>query len=159
MANPTSDLEALYRRRHAVFVRTLAGVLGDIEAAADAVQEGFARALTRIDQFRGEGSLEGWVWQICLNQARKAKRVTSTLALEQADAVVIPPLEFDPDLHDAVRMLPPKRRLVVFLRYFADLSYDEIAYVTGMRLGTVSATLNKAHEELATQLTLQEFHS
>jgi RNA polymerase sigma factor (sigma-70 family) len=47
-----------------------------------------------------------------------------------------------------VRALPPRRRLVVFLRYFADLSYAEIAVIAGVSEGTVAATLAQAHGEL-----------
>ena len=53
----------------------------------------------------------------------------------------------DPDLEHALLALPPRRRLMVFLRYFADLSYADIAAVTGTSEGTVAATLNQAHQQ------------
>ena len=52
----------------------------------------------------------------------------------------------------AVLALPPRRRLVIFLRYFADRSYREIAEIVGVSEGTVAATLSQAHRELATRL-------
>jgi RNA polymerase sigma factor (sigma-70 family) len=57
--------------------------------------------------------------------------------------------ERDPVLAAAVGRLPPRRRLMVFLRYYADLSYADIAELCGVSEGTVGATLAAAHEELA----------
>jgi RNA polymerase sigma factor (sigma-70 family) len=48
--------------------------------------------------------------------------------------------------------LPERQRLVVFLRYFADLGYAEIAQLLGIEVGTVSATLHAAHAALRSQL-------
>jgi RNA polymerase sigma factor (sigma-70 family) len=53
-----------------------------------------------------------------------------------------------PDLVDAIRSLPPRRRLVVFLRYFGDLSYEEISEACGISEGTVAATLAQARADL-----------
>jgi RNA polymerase sigma-70 factor (ECF subfamily) len=63
--------------------------------------------------------------------------------------------ERDPELAAAVRSLPPRRRLAVFLRYFADLSYGEIAEVLEVAEGTVAATLSQAHAELRVHLELE----
>jgi RNA polymerase sigma-70 factor, ECF subfamily len=60
----------------------------------------------------------------------------------------LPQPDADPELAAAVRQLPPRRRLVVFLRYFGDLSYPQIAEVCGISEGTVAATLAQAREEL-----------
>ena len=58
----------------------------------------------------------------------------------------------DPVLDEALRALPPKRRLIVFLRYFADLSYAQIAEVCGVSEGTVGATLAQARSALEEEL-------
>lgn len=147
-----AELEALYRQRHTAFCRTLAAILGDGESAADAVQEGFARALIRADQFRGEGSLDGWVWAICLNAGRNGRRGPVELPLTAAHGAPAAPLASDPELAAAMRALPQRRRLVAFLYYYADLSYDEIAQATGMRPGTVAAHLSQARESLSHHL-------
>ncbi len=60
--------------------------------------------------------------------------------------------ERDPALARAIRALPPRRRLIVFLRYFADLDYTEIAQATGVSTGTVAATLAQANACLAREL-------
>ena len=55
-------------------------------------------------------------------------------------------------LHEALRALPPRRRLVFFLRYFADLSYEEIAAACGISEGTVAAALAQARAAVAEAL-------
>jgi RNA polymerase sigma factor (sigma-70 family) len=62
----------------------------------------------------------------------------------------------DPALAAAVRSLPPQRRLVLFLRYYADFSYGEIAEAVGIAEGTVAATLSQAHAALLDQLMNKE---
>jgi RNA polymerase sigma factor (sigma-70 family) len=56
--------------------------------------------------------------------------------------------ERDPALAAAIRSLSPRRRVVVFLRYFADFSYAEIAEALEISEGTVAATLAQAHAAL-----------
>ena len=145
------ELELLYRNSYAKFEMVLTTVCRDREAARDAVQEAFAVALTKHRQYRGEGSLEAWVWKIALRLAAKQRpRISKPLA-DRLDPKVPEP-ESDPELAEAIRMLSPRRRLVVFLRYFADLSYEEIAVACGVSRGTVAATLAHAHEELGLTL-------
>lgn len=146
MDQRTKALEDVYRRRYVGFRNALATVTGSYDTARDAVQEGFARALKARNSFRG-GSLEAWVWKIALRAALEGHR--SSVPIDQ-----LPPADFveperDPELTAAIRSLPPRRRLIVFLRYFADLSYDEIAAACGVSVGTVAATLAQAHEALA----------
>ncbi len=64
--------------------------------------------------------------------------------------------ERDPELAAAIRALAPRRRLIVFLRYFADLSYEQIAEACGVSEGTVAATLAQAHEALAERIGRRE---
>ncbi len=62
----------------------------------------------------------------------------------------------DPTLAAAVRELPPQRRMAIFLRYFADLSYAEIGETLGIAEGTVAATLSQAHRQLGAALSIDE---
>jgi RNA polymerase sigma factor (sigma-70 family) len=64
--------------------------------------------------------------------------------------------ERDPALAAAVRSLTPRRRLVVFLRYFAEFSYSEIAEALEISEGTVAATLAQAHAALQRELSPRE---
>jgi RNA polymerase sigma factor (sigma-70 family) len=148
----THAIERVYRERYVGFRNALATVTGSHESARDAVQEGFARALRERASFRGEGRLEAWIFRIALRTALETRRNGRELALEDvADPALTEP-EHDPALAAALRALPPRRRLVVFLRYFADLSYSEIAYVCGISEGTVAAALNQARAGLLMEL-------
>ena len=155
MGGLDADLEDLYRRRHGAFQVMLASVTGSVESARDVVQEAFARALQYQHGYSGSGSLEGWVWRIAFRVAIDS-RGSQELAIDE-----VPELEFvdesrDPTLAAAVRELPPQRRMAIFLRYFADLSYAEIGEVLGIAEGTVSPTLSKAHRQLSDVLTSNE---
>jgi RNA polymerase sigma-70 factor (ECF subfamily) len=145
----TSELEDIYRRRYSGFRRAVAALTGDDQLGHDAVQEGFALALRKRRQFRG-GSAESWIWRIVVNKASdlRRRRGQGTVAFGPVGDEYIRS-ERDPVLAAAIGRLPPRRRLMVFFRYYADLSYADIAELCGVSEGTVGATLAAAHEELA----------
>ena len=122
---------------------------GSYEAAHDVVQEAFARALAERRRFRGDGPLGAWVWRIALRVALDERHRTVWLPLgETIEPGLVEPAR-DPELAEALRALPPRRRLIFFLRYFADLSYQEIADVCGISEGTVAASLAQARSAVA----------
>jgi RNA polymerase sigma-70 factor, ECF subfamily len=133
----------------------LASVTGSVESARDVVQEAFAQALRDQKGFRGTGSLEGWVWRIAFRIAIGSKG-SRELSVDEIPEVAFVDESTDPTLAAAVRELPRQRRLAIFLRYFADLSYAQIGEVLGVAEGTVAATLSQAHEQLAVELTTNE---
>jgi RNA polymerase sigma factor, sigma-70 family len=154
------SLEQLYRDRYRNFRDIMAGVVGSHDLAREVVQEAFARALRQQRKFRGDGSLEAWVWKIALNVALKTRHeLAREWSLDdEYESVALEALP-DGDVRAAMRALPPRRRLLVFLRYFADLSYAEIAAIAGISEGTVAATLAQAHEELLGLLDGEEVQS
>ncbi|HEY3551481.1 MAG TPA: RNA polymerase sigma factor [Gaiellaceae bacterium] len=154
MDDQAAEIERLYRDAFVGFRNAVATVTGDYDSARDAVQEGFARALRSRDQFRGEGSLEGWVWRIVLRTALEQRGREKTPSLGEVEADLVEP-ERDPALAEALRELPPRRRLMVFLRYFADLDYATIAEACEVKEGTVAATLAQARKSLAAILDEQ----
>jgi RNA polymerase sigma factor (sigma-70 family) len=146
-------LERIYRDRYLGFRNALATITGDYESARDVVQEAFARALKSRKSFRGEGSLEAWVWRIAIRTALEQRGEHPTARLNGAvDPALVEP-DRDPELAAALRELPPRRRLIVFLRYFADLSYEQVAVVCGITEGAVAASLAQAREQLGRRLT------
>ncbi len=142
------DLAGVYRRRYANFRRGAAAILGDHDLAHDIVQDAFAHALTQRRRFRG-GTPEAWLWRSIERRALdKRRELARTTELGEDVDEGFMDSERDPELARAVAALPPRRRLVVFLRYFAGLSYAEIARIARIKEGTVAATLAQAHDEL-----------
>jgi RNA polymerase sigma-70 factor (ECF subfamily) len=144
-------IERLYRERYTAFRNALATVTGSYDTARDAVQEAFARALKQRAALRDEESLEAWVWRIAIRTALE-QRGAAHAKLNGSVDPALPEPERDPELARALRSLPARRRLVVFLRYFADLSYADIAAVCEISEGTVAATLAQAQRALREML-------
>ena len=139
-------LEQLYRDLYIGFRNALAPIAGRREAARDAVQEAFAVALREQRGLRRRESLAPWVWQIAYRLALRERARVSHAELPDDVSILDP--ERDPALAAAIRSLPPQRRVVVFLRYFADFSYAEIAEALEVSEGTVAATLAQARAAL-----------
>ena len=147
-----AELEALYRERFRVFLRVATAVSGDAERGSDAVQEAFAAAIRDRRRFRGEGTLEAWVWRFVVNAALRQLRREPPRVSEFAADAAMPAV--DPELRALIAALPERQRTILFLRHFADLDYRTIADVLGISPGTVGATLNTAHAAL--RRTLEE---
>jgi RNA polymerase sigma-70 factor (ECF subfamily) len=147
-------IAAVYERGFAQYVQVATAIAGDAERGRDAVQEAFARAIAGCGAYRGEGPLEAWLWRAVVNAARNQRRASGRAACtpdagERADAAQD---HADAVVRRQIALLPERQRLVLFLRYYADLSYGEIAEVAGVRTGTVSATLAAAHRTLRGRL-------
>jgi RNA polymerase sigma-70 factor (ECF subfamily) len=133
------------------------GVVGARALAIDAVQEGFAATIRNREAFRGEGTVEGWVWGAVVNAAKNHRRARSS---REARAAAPEPerlasrsaagggIEARGAIRDEAATLPERQRLALFLRYYADLDYREIAAVLDVSVGTVGSTLNAAHATL-----------
>jgi RNA polymerase sigma-70 factor (ECF subfamily) len=139
-----AEIESLYAERFAHFLRVARAVVGDRERALEAVQDGFADAIRSRTSFRGDGPLEAWVWRAVVNAARKAAQRPLVEGGVEIDEQVEPPPSL-PELAPIVSSLPERQRLIVFLRYYADLDYRSIAAAVGVEVGTVSAALASAH--------------
>src|SRR5438309_11700718 len=74
-------VEQIYRTRFPELCRVAAAISGSRQAAPDLVQEAFVRAVRRIDSFRADGPLEGWLWRIVVNVASNRRRELLTTAL------------------------------------------------------------------------------
>jgi RNA polymerase sigma-70 factor (ECF subfamily) len=143
-------LESLYRAELPRFVRTATAITGDEAAGRDAVQDAFVQAVRKRDSYKGDAPLEAWVWRIVINEALALRRRRAS-AFESISATAestngVP--EHDADVRAWIAFLPERQRLVVFLRYFADLDYRSIATALDVEVGTVSATLAAAHAAL-----------
>lgn len=144
-----AEIEKLYRARSRHFKRVAMAIVGDPEQAAEAVHDGFADAIRSRARFRREGPLEAWVWRAVVNAALRVRTSEFNLELQESYFSQNGHAERDPlALRAAIAELPERQRLVLFLRYYADLDYRAIATALGIRTGTVSATLHTAHARL-----------
>jgi RNA polymerase sigma factor (sigma-70 family) len=142
-------IEEVYRARHAQLVRVARAIVGDPDGAHDAVQEGFARALRARASFRGSGSLERWLWQAVVNAARDRRRARTLVSADALPEAAAAEAADDPTgVRAMVARLPERQRMVLFLRYYADLDYAAIGAALDTRPGTVGAALNAAHAAL-----------
>ena len=149
------DLGRLYAERGRAFAGVAAGICG--EGAADAVQDAFVRALTRIGTLRSRGALEAWVWKIVVNEARRRVRARPVAGAPAPD---VPLASGDDDpraaaVRVALEGLPLRQREVLFLRYYADLDEASIASALGIRRGTVAATLHRVQGRIRDSIERQ----
>ena len=146
------EIERVYRQRLPEFRRVAAAILGNREAARDAVQEGFASAVRKRKTFRGEGPVEAWLWRIVVNAAREHGRHRDEVPDPEAGARAArngtSEEESDTRIPVALALLPERQRLALFLRYYADLDYRTIADTLDIAIGTVGVTLSTAHANL-----------
>jgi RNA polymerase sigma factor (sigma-70 family) len=143
----TDALASIYQRRYHRFLRVAEAIVGEQELARDVVQDAFARLVKGREEFRGEGAFEGWVWRTVVNTALNARRdrPPAPIALDESLEPSMNGSAPDAGLRALVASLAERQRLVLFLRYYADLDYGSIAAVLEIQPGTVGATLSQAH--------------
>jgi RNA polymerase sigma-70 factor (ECF subfamily) len=148
-------------------------VLKDEDEALDLTQETFVRAWTALPNFRGQSQFRTWLYRIvtnlCYNRLPNLRRSLTDLG----DDVIADIPETDPTfdnpargfesrelrlyLHQAIEDLDENYRLLISLRYQNELSYEEIAGMLNLPLGTVKTGLFRAKEQLRRALeTYQE---
>ena len=161
--------QLLVRRFRKKIYSVAYGITMDREESQDIVQEVFLQAYRNIARFRGESSLATWLHRItvnrCLNWKRRwARRFkwmhvsTDSTDDDPPAAVIESPLPTPEDrvadaqtwqqIGNALKMLPEQIRTVFVLRELEGLSYEEIADVTGIKLGTVRSRLFHARKRL-----------
>ncbi len=147
-----AELETVYRDGYSTFVRVATAITGDEQLARDAVHDAFVRAVRHRRRHRGSGPLAGWVWRIVVNAARRAAADVRPRFDAPDDLPSANGHEPDERVRELVAALPERQKLMLFLRYYADLDYTAIAVALDVRPGTVAATLNKAHAALRRRL-------
>jgi RNA polymerase sigma-70 factor, ECF subfamily len=153
-------------------------ILGDAEDARDATQETFLKIYRHFARFRGEASLKTWICRIAINQARSTERWWRRRHRNQTTSLDMPLLSNGSDdrsqqcpgeylaspsatpetetlrrergrqLELALVRLKKDFRIAVILRDIEGLSYEEIAYATGVSVGTVKSRISCGREML-----------
>jgi len=151
-AGDSDQIEAAYRSRYGTFLRVAVAILRDEQLAEEAVHDAFVRALRHRRRFDGRGPLEAWLWQIVVNEARRKRSNERAAPPSTLDLPASNGHRESGRVEAMIAALPERQRLVLFLRYYADLDYDGIAAVLGIKPGTVGATLHAARAALRRQL-------
>ena len=148
-------------------------ILSDADAAADATQDAFVSAFKAMRKFRG-GSFKAWILRIvtnaCYDQLRvKQRRPTDSLdnlPVEQDHVAHLRDEAEGPDefverqelnlvIQAGILSLPADQRVILVLSDVQGLSYQEIADVTDISLGTVKSRLSRARAKLRDYLLAQ----
>lgn len=169
-SNPTEHsetLESLHTRYAGLVLRTAYLILADWHQAEDVAQDVWIQVQCHLHNYDpAKGAWTTWLHHItvnrCLNVRRRVQRWISETLVPTIASNTPPVLETV--LHSeeqkalwlAINHLSTKHRMVIVLRYFNDLSYEEIANVLDCPVGTVRSRLHKAHELLREQLTTNE---
>jgi RNA polymerase sigma-70 factor (ECF subfamily) len=128
-------------------------ILGDEALAEDSAQDAFLRAWRGLDSFRGQSSLSTWLYAITRNTcltALKSARSRRWAPPEEATEIAGETSAGPPvDVIALVEALPDKYRQVVRLFYMEERSYQEVAELLDLPLGTVKTYLHRARRELA----------
>jgi RNA polymerase sigma-70 factor (ECF subfamily) len=164
LAGRESSFEELVRRYQRPIAAYVYRMVGDYDAALDLTQDVFIRVYNSLARYRSEFKFSTWIYKIAHNAAidhlrRSAAReqaLTDGTGEERAEVVerrLSPEQESErnercSEIEMVVQSLPHAYRELIVLRHSNDLSYDEIAEVTGLPLGTVKNRLFRARESM-----------
>ena len=159
------DESALVEVIHAYGERITAvvsGILRDRDAVDDVVQSAFTKAWFRIASFKGDAGLYTWLYRVAVNASKdyiKSRSRRPMSALDDQVSARIPSTqphvieglerrELRLRVRKAVARLPERYRTVLALRELEGLTYQQIAEVLGLSLGTVESRLFRARRRL-----------
>jgi len=140
-------------------------MLGTAGEAEEATQETFLRLYRRLDTYDAQQKLSSWVLAIashhCIDRLRR--RRTVHLSLDEVPEAAMPSADEAPEhgllqrereqeMQEMLATLPESYRLVIVLRYWYDLSYEEMAQTLGSSASAVKSRLHRARELLAASL-------
>lgn len=165
-----SEVVARYKAKIYNYVYRMTGSADDAE---DLTQEVFIRLYTSIDSFRGQSSLNTWLFRIagnlCIDRFRRVKNRVPAYSLDEpvgegdvqtqevADETYAPHrllqnAEMAEQIQAALSKLPEKLRAPLLLHDIEGLPYEEIAQIAGCPLGTVKSRLFNARMQLRRHL-------
>ena len=166
--NQSAYADLMQRYNRSVY-HTILKMIRNVDDAEDLTIEAFTKAFKNLDKFKQDYTFSTWLFRIatnnCIDFIRKKKNITVSLdgfyvdtngeeaGMDVRDTQLNPQeetirLQDEAQMRAIVAKLPPKYRKIVSLRYFDELSYEEIAIELDIPLGTVKAQLHRAKELL-----------
>lgn len=161
-----ADIESFVKRFEKPIFRYVLRLVGEDEAE-DVTQDVFLKAIAGLPRFRGEASLETWLYRIATNTCRdhlrrrrwqrllfirKSNDAADLVSRSVAKPNPIEESEIRSLIRAALRELAPHHREVIVLRDIEGFSYEEIAAIVGCPIGTVKSRLYHARAQLAKKL-------
>ena len=153
-----ADAERLITEYGNSILRMCYVYLQDMSLAEDAMQETMVKAYRQYAGFRQESSEKTWLMRIAINTCKDMRRSAWFRQVDRSvtlDAIPEPRYECDPaddTLICEVMKLQPKLKEVVLLRYYQNMSFQEIAQILQLPIGTVSTRMNAAKKKLREKL-------
>ncbi|MEO8648227.1 MAG: sigma-70 family RNA polymerase sigma factor [Acidobacteriota bacterium] len=156
--------EELVRRYQRPIIGYVFRMLGDYESSLDVTQEVFIKVYNSLTRYSTEYKFSTWLYRIAHNAAidhmRRNSVTPQSIETENADGAYQLQIEsqapnpeqnreqseWRTEIDAVIKCLPTSYRELIVLRHSRDLSYDEIAEVTGLPLGTVKNRLFRARE-------------
>lgn len=167
IANKSNKAATQLIRKYQKFVFAVAlRYVGSYDDAEDLTQEVFIKALNNLHKFNQNSSLKTWLYRItvntCLSFIRK-KKLMSFLRIDDNNDVIKKQKDFSPEQYYLgnelerrflleLTKLPEKQRETFALRYFDNLSYEEISKLLGTSVGGLKANYFQAIKKLSEKL-------
>jgi len=164
IAGGEAGFEELVRRYQRPIAAYVYRMVGNYESALDLTQEVFIKVYNSLSRYSSEYKFSTWIYKIAHNASIDHLRRTATreqsLVAESDGEIYDRPIESGrltpeqesemrerrEEIEGIVKKLPSAYRELIMLRHSLDMSYDEIADVTGLPLGTVKNRLFRARE-------------
>ena len=137
------------------------------EDAEDVLQETCIKIFSKIDSYKGDGELRAWIYRIATNEAISSLRRQTRLfqSIDDLSPKLTSQLEAETPLNadaaevlfqKALLTLPTQQRIAFNMRYYDEMSYDEIARVTGKNVGTLKTNYHFAVEKIKNYIKKHE---
>jgi len=146
-----------YQEKIYFFIRRM---VIDHEDSNDVVQNVFIKVWSNLDSFREDSKFYTWLYRIAVNESlsfMKSRNLRSYLSLSSPEAIKMKTLnadsfyngdEIQKRLREAIIRLPKKQQLVFNMKYYDDLSYDEISVILGTSVGALKASYHFAVKKI-----------
>ncbi|RJP23946.1 MAG: sigma-70 family RNA polymerase sigma factor [Candidatus Omnitrophota bacterium] len=163
----TEAFRELVARYNGLIYRIAYSMVGNEEEARDAAQEVFYRAFRALKSYNPTWPFGAWLRRITVNymldQRKKKKVQTVSITMDETVELDVPDSAMNPrekrrqseqnrSVWEAMNQLPDKYRMILSLRHFENLSYEEISETLSLPLGTVMTNIHRARKKLAEML-------
>jgi len=170
LGNDERAFRDLIQRHHAMAYAAVRAVLGDRDEVQDVMQMVYLKAYQGLASFRGDARFSTWLYQIARREALdvSSKRRVETTDIDEIELPA--PAHHAPDratnerserewIETALGEIDESYRIAIELRYMAEKSYEEIAAIMGLPVGTVKTYVHRGKVEMKRILSRPAWHS